>query len=216
MTHELPSNNPQGQQAIGQPSDEQVAPAEQSRRVSPQIWIGSLADYNKGDLHGKWLDAAREPEEIHGDIQAMLASGPAARRGEAPEEWGIFDYEGFGDLRLGEYEAIEDVARLAIGIAEHGMSFGAWVEEAGRENATAENFTEAYCGHFGSAADYAEQLVDDVEGKELLETAMPEWLRPYITIDYDALASDMELGGDIFTARLKTAAYMYITQFDRG
>jgi antirestriction protein len=200
MTHELPSNNPEGQQPIGQSSDEQVASAEQSSCESPQIWVGSLADYNNGDLHGKWLDAAREPDEIHADIQTILASGPAARRGEAPEEWGIFDYEGFGSLRLGEYEAIENVARLAAGIIEHGPAFAAWAEATVPDEATSEGFAEAYCGHFDSVAAYAEQLVDDVEGEEQLEAAMPEWLRSYITIDYDALAHDMELGGDIFTA----------------
>jgi antirestriction protein len=200
MTHELSSNNPEGQQPIGQPSNKQFASSELSRRESPQIWVGSLADYNNGDLYGKWLEAAREPEEIYADIQAMLTGSPAARRGEAPEEWGIFDYEGFGSLRLGEYEAVEDVARLAAGIAEHGPAFAAWAEATEREKATVESFSEAYCGHFDSAADYAEQLVDDVEGEELLEAAMPEWLRPYFTIDYDALARDMELGADILTA----------------
>jgi antirestriction protein len=200
MTHELPSNNPEDQQSIGQPSDEQFASSDLSRRVSPQIWVGSLADYNNGDLYGKWLEADREPEEIYADIQAMLAESPAARRGETAEEWGIFDYEGFGSLRLGEYEPVEDVARLAAGIAENGPAFAAWTETTEREEATVESFSEAYCGRFDSAADYAEQLVDDTEGDERLEAAIPEWLRPYFTIDYDALARDMELSGDIFTA----------------
>jgi antirestriction protein len=130
----------------------------------------------------------------------MLASGPAARRGEAPEEWGIFDYEDFGSLLLGEYESIEDVARLAAGIVEHGPAFAAWAEATERDIATSEDFAEAYCGHFDSAADYAEQLVADIEGDEVLERAIPEWLQPYVDIDYEALGSDMELGGDIFTA----------------
>jgi antirestriction protein len=193
MTHEQSSNNPE-QQPPGQPN------AEQQPGLSPQIWIGSLADYNNGDLHGNWLDAAREPEEIHADIQTILASGPAARRGEAPEEWGVFDYEDFGSLHLGEYESIEDVARLAHGIAEHGAAFAAWAEATDRDEATSEGFAEAYCGHFDSVADYAEQLVADIEGDELLEKTVPEWLQPYVDIDFDALGRDMELGGDIFTA----------------
>jgi antirestriction protein len=166
----------------------------------PQIWVGSLADYNNGDLHGEWLDAARDPDEIHADIQAILARGPAASRGETAEEWGIFDYDGFGSLRIGEYESIEDVARLAAGIAEHGSAFAAWAEAIGPDHATGEDFTEAYCGHFDSAADYAEQLVDDIEGDNVLEKAVPEWLQPYIEIDFEALGNDLELGGDIFTA----------------
>jgi Antirestriction protein (ArdA) len=49
-----------------------------SSRTCRRIWVGSLADYNNGDLHWQWLDAARERAEIHADIQAMLARGPAA------------------------------------------------------------------------------------------------------------------------------------------
>ena len=199
MTHKQPPSEPHRE-----PSAEldggQSPSGEQQSHLSPQIWVGSLADYNNGDLHGQWLDAAREPEEIHADIQAMLARGPAARRGKAPEEWGIFDYEDFGNLHLGEYEPIEDVARLAAGIVEHGPAFAAWAETRGREHAIIEDFSEAYCGRFDSAADYAEQLVDDLEGDELLEQALPEWLQPYVEIDYDSLARDMELGGDILTA----------------
>ena len=173
---------------------------EQQPGLSLQIWVGSLADYNNGDLHGQWLDAAREPDEIHTDIQAILASGPAARRGEVAEEWGIFDYEGFGNLQIGEYEPIEDVSRLAHGIVEHGDAFAAWAEATDRDEATSDAFAEAYCGQFDSVADYAEQLVADVEGDEVLEKTIPEWLQPYVAIDYEALGGDMELGGDIFTA----------------
>jgi antirestriction protein len=116
-------------------------------------------------------------------------------RGEAPKEWGIFDYEGFGNLRLGEYESIENVARLAQGIAEHGPAFDAWAEATERDTATGEGFDEAYCGQFDSVADYAEQLVDDIEGEELLEKSIPAWLQSYVDFDYEALGSDMELGG---------------------
>jgi antirestriction protein len=199
MTHEQPLSEPHRQPSAELDSGQSPS-GEQQPHLSPQIWVGSLADYNNGDLHGQWLDAAREAEEIHADIQAMLARGPAARRGEAPEEWGIFDYEDFGSLRLGEYESIEDVARLAAGIVEHGPAFAAWAEATEPDEATSETFAEAYYGHFDSVADYAVQLVDDLEGDELLEKALPEWLQPYVEIDYDSLARDMELGGDIFSA----------------
>jgi antirestriction protein len=190
MTHEQPPSEPPQREPSG----------EEQPRFSPQIWVGSLADYNNGDLPGEWLDAAREPDEIHAGIQAMLARGPAASRGEAPEEWGIFDYDDFGSLRLGEYESIEDVARMAAGIVEHGPAFAAWAEAIGPAQATSESFSEAYCGRFDSAVDYAEQLVDDLEGDNVLEQALPEWLQPYVEIDYEALGNDLELGGDIFTA----------------
>ena len=33
------------------------------------------------------------------------------------EEWAIHDYEGFGPLRLDEFESLENVAKVAAGIA---------------------------------------------------------------------------------------------------
>jgi antirestriction protein len=165
----------------------------------PEIWIGSLADYNNGDLHGGWLDAAREPAEIHADIQDILASGPAARRGEAPEEWAIFDHEGFGPLEIGEYESIEDVSRLARAIAEHGPAFAAWASGIDRDEATAERFQEAYQGRFDSVVDYARQLADDLGYEQLLDEALPDHVRSYVQVNYEQLAHDLQVGGDIST-----------------
>ena len=45
--------------------------------VVPQLYVASLTDYNNGILHGRWLDAAVEPEELSAGIQAMLEESPA-------------------------------------------------------------------------------------------------------------------------------------------
>ena len=170
--------------------------AEARADLKPRIWVGSLADYNNGDLHGDWLDAARPPEEIHADIQRILASGPAKGRGEAPEEWGIFDYDEFGGLRIEEYDLIEDVSRLAQAVARFGEPFAIWAETIGPVDATSENFEDQYLGQFDSPAAYAEELVAELEGNHALGS-VPDWLRPYTSIDYGALAHDMQLSGEI-------------------
>ena len=46
-----------------------------------------------------------------------------ARYGEVAEEWAIHDYDGFGELRLDENEALSTIARVAGGIREHGDAF---------------------------------------------------------------------------------------------
>jgi len=192
MTHEQQPTDPQGEVF-----KELAATPEQAAPDPPEIWVGSLADYNNGDLHGTWLDAAREPEEIYTDIRAMLGNGPAAARGEAPEEWGIFDYQSFGSLRIGEYEPIEQVARLAHGIAQHGPAFAVWAEVNDSDEAALEQFEEAYAGRYESATAYADELVGELGLEELLDQTVPEALRPYVQIDTEQLAHDMQLGGDI-------------------
>lgn len=165
-------------------------------KPSPAIYVASLADYNNGVLHGKWLDAAREPEAIQADIDAILASS----REPAAEEWAIHDYEQFGRWRVNEYDSIERVSRIAKGIAEHGYAFSAWADVFDGEPASfdSDSFHEAYLGHYASVEDYVEQMADDLGYPEEL-AKLPEHLQAYTSIDYAAIARDLHLSGDIAT-----------------
>ncbi|WP_375431020.1 antirestriction protein ArdA [uncultured Friedmanniella sp.] len=194
MTHE---EQPRPENEESQPG----ANPEHAEYEHPEIWIGSLADYNNGDLHGDWMDAARKPEEIHADIQRILASGPAARRGETPEEWGIFDHQGFGPLQLGEYERIEEVSRLAQAIATHGPAFAVFANDrvCDSEEATVERFRESYLGRYDSVVDYARQLASDLGFDDALDELRRD-VRSYAKIDYELFAHDLQFGGDIIYA----------------
>ena len=88
--------------------------------VSEQLWMGrptatdpfpALADYNNGRLTGDWADAAVEDEELLAEAKRILATS------ETPgaEEWGIFDYDDFGDFKPEQFESLEVVARVARG-----------------------------------------------------------------------------------------------------
>src|SRR5258705_6462661 len=92
--------------------------------TQPAIYVASLADYNNGVLHGAWIDAARDPEDIQADIDAILASS----REPNAEEWAIHDYEQFGRARIFEHDSIEQVSGIAKGIQEHGYAFSAWID----------------------------------------------------------------------------------------
>lgn len=184
MTHEHhPHHNP----------TEQEISAERLAAERPRIYVASLADYNNGRLHGTWLDASREPEELYADISRMLRSS----REPGAEEFAVHDYEGFGEARIDEYDGIDHVARIARGIAEHGLAFGAWacLQEGNPE--ALDQFTDAYLGHYDSLQAYAEQLIDDLGYQQLLDESVPESLQPYARIDTEALARDMHLEGDL-------------------
>lgn len=201
MTHEQPPSQ--------QPDDpEQASTPEQRQPDLPTIWVGSLADYNNGDLHGDWLDAARSAEDIHADIQAMLARGPAAARGDLPEEWGIFDYEGFGELRIGEYESIEYVSQVARGIAEHGPAFAAWADVMEAEDLL-DGFTDTYLGHYDSLEAYAESWLDDAGYDRVLDEILPESIRGYVHFDAAAFGRDLRLEGDIHAVAAAAGIYVF-------
>jgi antirestriction protein len=180
-----------------QPPEEGRKP-EQLRPDTPSIWVGSLSDYNNGILHGEWIDAAREPDEIWADINRVLAASPTmAQQGDPAEEWAIFDHDGFGGARIGEYDRVEVVAAIARGVAEHGPAFGAWANETEGDLEALARFEDVYLGHYDSAEAYVEQMVDDLGYERLLDEAIPDSLRSYVKFDTAALARDMEIEGDI-------------------
>lgn len=174
-----------------QPGEDHEHRREQQYR--PRIWIASLADYNAGILHGEWVDATQDAEDLHAAAEQILAtsSEPGA------EEYAIFDYDEFSTYRIQEHDRLEDVSLIARGIAEHGAVFAAWAELHDGDPGMMAAFEDAYLGTYDSAERWAEQLLDDEGISGLLDKAVPEDLRPYVSIDYEAWARDAQLSGSI-------------------
>ena len=159
----------------------------------PRIYVASLSDYNAGRLHGAWLDATAEYEDLATSVGHMLALSPEP----IAEEWAIHDYENFGGLRLSEYEPLSIVSIIGQGIAEHGPAFAAWADIVEKDPDQLSQFEDAYQGEWASIVDYAENLVDDLGIDAELDRHFDS-LRPYIKVDCEALARDMELSGDYY------------------
>jgi antirestriction protein len=161
---------------------------------TPRICVASLADYNAGRLHGRWIDADQPAEAIREQIALMLAES----KEPIAEEWAIHDYENFGGLTLSEYEDIDKVAEVAFLIAEHGSVSASLLGYLGGTSSVGEArryMEEGYRGEFDSLADYAQELIEDCYSDALKD--LPDFIRYHI--DYDGIAHDMELNGDIFT-----------------
>ena len=75
---------------------------------TPRIYVASLADYNAGRLHGRWIDADQSPDAIREQIGQMLAGS----KEPIAEDWAIHDYESFGDLRLSEFEDVDQIVNI--------------------------------------------------------------------------------------------------------
>jgi antirestriction protein len=176
-----------------EPQQEQEQPrGEREPRVTPKVWIASLSDYNNGDLHGAWVDADREPDYIWEGVNEVLRTS----RQPGAEEWAIFDYEGFGPLRLSEYETVERVSKLGLGIAEHGVAFAAFASYLGHSDTELlDQFEDYFIGHWESAESYMDDFLDDMGIEKILDEAVPEAFRDYIHLDTEALVRDLESGG---------------------
>ena len=174
--------------------DDQTNP-EEERKTQPRIYVASLADYNEGRLHGEWIDAAQDEEELERCVKEMLARSPSP----GAEEWAIHDYEGFGLLRLDEFESLASVAKVASGIAEHGPAFAAWAAHVGTDSEALDEFEDAYMGEWESAVAFAEEMLDDMGHIEEIMRNVPEHLAAYVQIDYEGFVSDLVRNGELAT-----------------
>jgi len=151
-----------------------------SNDINPSIYIACLAAYNNGYLHGCWIDATQDKDEIYGDIQKMLAESPIPNA----EEWAIHEYDGFGSLEIHQYSSIESVCENVQFIQEHGELGAALVNYYGGLEEAERVLSDNYYGEWDSELDFATNLFDELYASEI-----PESILCYI--DYEAFSYDI-------------------------
>jgi antirestriction protein len=134
---------------------------------TPKIYVACLSAYNSGHLHGLWIDATQEPEDIEDDIKWMLSWSPFSDD-EACEEWAIHDYENWMEIKIDEYEDISKLAKLATILEEHGKAFAIYYNYYGND-VTVEEFEEYYLGLYESKEDFVYQQWDECGQLQELE-----------------------------------------------
>lgn len=154
-----------------------------------RIYVACLAAYNSGYLHGVWIDATEDVDDIQEQINRMLESSPV----EDAEEYAIHDFEGYGSHRLSEYEGIESAHEIARFIEEHGEIAAELISHFSTLEEAQKAMEECSAGCYESVADFAEELTEGT-------TDIPGSLAYYI--DYEKMGRDMELSGDIFTIEM--------------
>lgn len=151
-------------------------------KESPKIYVACLAAYSANKLHGKWIDATQEVEAIHVEIQKMLSSSPI----EFAEEVAIHGFDGFGSLRLGEYESIETVHEKAMFIWENGELGAELLVYYGDIESAQDAVENRYHGEYENQLEFAIQLFD-----ESYMNSIPEAVQGYI--DYASYKRDLFL-----------------------
>ncbi|MCL2646958.1 MAG: antirestriction protein ArdA [Phycisphaerales bacterium] len=172
--------------------------------TSPQIYVASLADYNSGRLHGRWIAADQSAHVIREQIGQMLAES----KEPIAEEWAIHDYANFAGLSLSEYEDLDKVAELAFLITQHGPLFAALASHFGGTSGIADArryMEEGYQGEYDSLEDYAHELTEECCG-DVLKT-LPDFIRH--NIDWEAIAHDMDLNGDVITFEIDGRTHVF-------
>jgi antirestriction protein len=169
---------------------------ERPRLDTPRIYVASLADYNNGELHGTWIDADQDPDELRTAIAAMLARSTE----EVAEDWAIHDFEGFGPFQVGEYESLDVVSAVGLGIAEYGEAFAAYASFAGTDEEALAAFSDCYLGHWSNLEEYAHNMAEEF-GWEAALQQLPENMQPYVSIDYEQVAQFLDSTMNIIEAQ---------------
>lgn len=174
-----------------------------NERVEPRIYVACLAAYNSGTLHGEWIDAAQNVEDIRAEIETMLAESPEP----GAEEYAIHDFENFGALELHAHEDLEHIAQAARLIARYGEFATLVLDHFGGleflEDAT-EALKDHIVGYFDDHTDWARYHLEETG----LLKRVPESLRPYL--DLPRYARDMELSGDFVVLRESEGARILV------
>lgn len=130
---------------------------------TPKVWIGCLAAYNEGTLHGKWFDVPDTEDELWAAIKTVIDSSPA----DYPEEWFFADNEDFHPWQPGEWPTIGKLVLAAQLIREQGAAAAGWLandetplNEADDYAELEESFQEAFAGTWDSDEAYAREYVE--------------------------------------------------------
>ena len=149
--------------------------------TTTRIYVACLASYNAGILHGEWIDASGDPEDMQASIDAMLSR---SRQPDA-EEWAIHDYE--APFHIGEYSSLDEIAETVAFIEEHDEP-GIAALQLSNGIDDAQTLMDEFQGAYDSMRDYAEEYAESC-----LE--VPDHIWPYF--DVDALARELEIGRSV-------------------
>ena len=148
---------------------------------NPQIYVACLSAYNNGYLHGEWIDANQDVDQIKEEIQAMLNASPMPDA----EEYAIHDYNDMPNL--GEWPDLDEVVKAAELVEQYSLeAVNAYLSYTGGSDL--DDFESSYQGEYSSPEDFAYQLVEDLG----LLQGVPDTLKYYF--DYEAYARDLFMG----------------------
>jgi len=131
----------------------------------PKVWIGCLAAYNSGRLHGEWVDIPEDAEDLKEEIKRVLSKSPEP----FADEWAFMDYSNVPS-DFGENPDLEKLCDYARLYEEHGEAITAFIEIFGIDDLFEDKFDDCFRGTWDSwdsfSDEEADQMLEQYSGKE--------------------------------------------------
>lgn len=136
------------------------------RPKKPEIYLICKATYQKGHIHGIWIDARHSIPDILKRIAIMLhesCNGGAEMLSEGyypdPNTYAIHCHLGFYDLKIEDNAKIENVRSYALFIAEYSELGAELINlQAGDLKKAKKLMKECYLGEYESKSAYAREF----------------------------------------------------------
>lgn len=156
----------------------------------PRVYVGTYAKYNAGRLAGKWIDL-----DDYTDADDLLTDLAELHADESDPEFMCQDWEGVPSGLAAECPDWDQVLAWVNLDEDDREVLDAWTSY-GREF-DIDAAREAYQGTQESLAEYVEEFWRDCGGFE--EAGGNQWWHPTRYIDWERMAKDLEMSGDVFT-----------------
>lgn len=148
------------------------APENVKTLVGPSIYVADLAAYNSAILFGKWISLkGKDSDEVYEEINAMLAEGTKLYSEKHTlngphEEFAIHDYEGFGPIKVGEYDSISDLVDHVERMGDDEDKYFAYLSAVGEDYGDGFD-ADNVMGPYDSEEDYAWESLESAIGTDL-------------------------------------------------
>lgn len=200
-----------------------------------KLYVACLASYNNGRLHGAWIDASSDVDEMQEEIAAMLRASPCpnvmvdcsecegsgeiehpngkasecpnCRDGQVPsaEEWAVHDYDGFPNM--GEYPSLEDVAAFVELTEEHDGIEPDDLAKIVADFSTVDEASEALRDQFCGIYDSFRDYADETADESLAAHDIKDDSPLARYFDYESFARD--LGYDMRTIDVSSGVAVF-------
>jgi antirestriction protein len=152
----------------------------------PRFYAACLASYNAGILHGRWIDATSDADEMALEVAAMLKESPVP----LAEEWAMHDMEDLPRV-FGEYAGLKAVAAFMELVDEHDHiepeDIAKIVDDFGDVSTAEDALRGRFVGIYDAFRDYADEAADEM----LTTRDNDDPLSRYF--DYESFARDLAM-----------------------